>query len=102
VIGYLFKADTNGIYLGNTTYASAPFKVSAAGALTATGATISGAITATSLTLSGFSLSKGDVGLGSVENYSPANQAKVGIEAAITINVPIIIQNMQNNGIGAC
>ena len=81
----IFKADTNGIYLGNTTYGSAPFRVSAAGVLTATGANISGAITATSLTLSGFSLTGNDVGLGNVQNYSPQNQAKVGIEAAITI-----------------
>lgn len=44
----IFKADSNGIYLGNSTFASAPFRVTPAGVLTATGATISGAITATS------------------------------------------------------
>lgn len=49
----IFKADTSGIYLGNATFASAPFRVTAAGALTATGATISGAITATSGTFTG-------------------------------------------------
>lgn len=32
----IFKADSNGIYLGNATFASAPFRVSMAGALTAT------------------------------------------------------------------
>jgi len=46
----IFKADTNGIYLGNATFASAPFRVSPAGVMTATGATINGAITATTLT----------------------------------------------------
>jgi len=41
----IFKADSNGIYLGNATYASAPFRVSMAGALTAISVTISGALT---------------------------------------------------------
>ena len=44
----IFKADSNGIYLGNATFASAPFRVTPAGVLTATGVDISGAITATS------------------------------------------------------
>ncbi len=48
----IFKANTDGISLGHATFADAPFKVTAAGVLTATGATINGAITATSLTLS--------------------------------------------------
>lgn len=38
----IFKADINGIYLGNSTFASAPFSVSPSGALTAVGANISG------------------------------------------------------------
>ena len=38
----IFKADTNGIYLGNTTFSSAPFRVSPAGALTATSGTVGG------------------------------------------------------------
>ena len=41
----IFKADTNGIYLGNATFASAPFRVTMAGALTATSVTVSGALT---------------------------------------------------------
>jgi len=41
----IFKADSNGIYLGNSTFASAPFRVDMAGNLTATSATITGAIT---------------------------------------------------------
>ena len=47
----IFKADSNGIYLGNATFASAPFRVTPAGALTATDANITGAVTATSLTI---------------------------------------------------
>jgi len=47
-INNIFKADANGIYLGNATFASAPFNVTMAGALTATSATITGAITISS------------------------------------------------------
>ena len=72
---------TDGIALGG----SSTFKVTSAGALTATSATITGAITATSLTLSGFTLASSAVGLGNVSNYSPANQAKYGIESTIDI-----------------
>ena len=45
----IFKADSNGIYLGNATFASAPFRVTPAGALTATSATLTGSLTADSL-----------------------------------------------------
>ena len=38
----IFKADSNGIYLGNAVYENSPFKVSMAGELTASNATISG------------------------------------------------------------
>ena len=38
----IFKADSNGIYLGNATFASAPFRVTPAGALTATSGTVGG------------------------------------------------------------
>lgn len=41
----IFKADSNGIYLGHATFASAPFRVTMAGALVATSATITGTIT---------------------------------------------------------
>jgi hypothetical protein len=44
----VFSADSNGIYLGNETFADAEFSVTPAGVLTATGADITGAITATS------------------------------------------------------
>ena len=49
----IFKADGNGIYLGNATFGSAPFRVTQAGVLTASGVNISGAITATSGTFTG-------------------------------------------------
>jgi len=63
----IFKADSNGIYLGNATFGSAPFRVNPAGALiannltannaTLTSATVSGAITATSGSLSSLAVS---------------------------------------------
>lgn len=46
----IFKATTAGIQLGNAVFASAPFRVTAAGALFATGATISGTITGSTIT----------------------------------------------------
>lgn len=49
----IFKADSNGIYLGNATFASAPFRVTMTGALTATAATITGTINATAGSFSG-------------------------------------------------
>ena len=47
---------TSGIHLGATAFADAPFKVSLAGALTATSATISGAVTATSGSVGSFTI----------------------------------------------
>lgn len=41
----IFKADANGIYLGNATFASAPFRVNMSGDLVASSATITGALT---------------------------------------------------------
>ena len=107
-----FKVSSDGLQLGNETFDSAPFRVTPAGALTATGATISGAITATSLSLSeGITIAKSvvgltnvddvsqatiqsdtltaatssDVGLGSVENLDAQNQAQTGLIAGTTI-----------------
>lgn len=53
----IFKADSNGIYLGNATYASAPFRVSMTGSLVATSATITGSISGS--TISGSTLTAG-------------------------------------------
>jgi hypothetical protein len=49
----VFTADTNGIYLGNETFANAEFRVTPAGALTATSANITGTINATAGNFSG-------------------------------------------------
>jgi len=47
----IFKADSNGIYLGNATFGSAPFRVTPAGVLTSTSGTVGGfTLGSTSLT----------------------------------------------------
>jgi hypothetical protein len=46
----IFKADSNGIYLGNATFSSAPFRVAMDGNLTVTGGAITGALIQTSPT----------------------------------------------------
>ncbi|WP_143762594.1 MULTISPECIES: hypothetical protein [unclassified Cohnella] len=43
-ITYLIKADENGIYLGSSSFATAPFKVNLAGMLFATGGTFKGPV----------------------------------------------------------
>ena len=52
----VLKVDTNGMYLGNETFASAPFSVDYAGNLKATSADISGKVTATSGSIGGWDI----------------------------------------------
>lgn len=56
----IFKADSNGIYLGNTTFGSAPFRVDLSGSFVATNANITGTIIATGGSITG-TLSAGGV-----------------------------------------
>lgn len=51
-----FNSSILGIFLGNEQFSSAPFRVSMAGALVATSATITGSVTATSGAIGGFSI----------------------------------------------
>ena len=50
----VFKADTNGIWLGNAIFGNAPFRVTNTGVLYATGADIAGKITATTGNIGGW------------------------------------------------
>lgn len=52
----VFKADSNGIYLGNKEYGSAPFRVDMSGNLYAENVNLSGEINATSGTIGGFTI----------------------------------------------
>ena len=55
----IFKADGNGIYLGNSSFASAPFNVSPAGVLSAVSANISGSINASVGQIGGWTIQSG-------------------------------------------
>ena len=57
----IFKADSNGIYLGNSTFSSAPFRVTPQGVLTASNANITGTINATSGSISGNLITGGTI-----------------------------------------
>jgi len=57
----IFKADSNGIYLGNSTFSSAPFRVTPQGGLVASNANITGTINATSGTISGNLITGGTI-----------------------------------------
>lgn len=74
----IFKADTNGIYLGDANFSFAPFRVTPQGTLYATDANISGNITGSSITSSTINVST-DVTVGN--NITIGNQAV--IEGAI-------------------
>lgn len=52
----VFNADSNGIYLGNAVYASAPFRVDMSGNFYAVSAQITGTINATSGVIGGFTI----------------------------------------------
>lgn len=52
----VFKADSNGIYLGHAQYGSAPFRVDMSGNLYAENVNLSGVINATSGTIGGFTI----------------------------------------------
>lgn len=73
----IFKADGNGIYLGNATYANSPFRVSMSGLLVASNADISGTIRCSSLYINGIQASL----VGSKIDDSALNIKKSTIEA---------------------
>ena len=88
----IFKADSNGIYLGNSTFASAPFRVTPAGVLTANNATITGTINATSGTFTGTlsgangsftgTLTTGSVRVGNEAISSGSSEKGISIQAS--------------------
>ena len=62
-------SDTYAIWAGNATAGSAPFRVTRAGALTATNATITGTITSTNGTIGGWTLASSNLHAGSSSSY---------------------------------
>ena len=92
----IFKADSNGIYLGNATFASAPFRVTPAGAVTATSVDITGTVDASDgftfdgLTVSG-TLAAGNIDVSGVitsgslitDSATIANDIRIGSGEAV-------------------
>lgn len=70
----IFKADSNGIYLGNSTFSSAPFRVTPQGGLVASNANITGTINATSGTISGNLITGGTISGTSIDINNGAFQ----------------------------
>lgn len=58
----IFKADSNGIYLGNATFASAPFRVTMAGAVTASNITLTNASVGSGSSWSGNQIANAYIG----------------------------------------
>lgn len=81
-----------GIYLGATTFSSAPFRVNTAGEFTATNATITGSITATSLTLSGTSIAESQLAQGVQDSLGLADSA-----SQVNQGLALLL-NQQSNG----
>ena len=75
-------STADGIHLGNNTFASAPFRVSLAGALTATSATISGDLTLTNVDGATVVYSGGNLQVGTVDqdNISVTNLAAINAD----------------------
>lgn len=81
----IFKADSNGIYLGNAAYSSAPFRVSMTGELYAQNAYINGDIESSSI--SGSSISSSTITGGTLRTASSGPRIEItsnGIKSYIT------------------
>lgn len=88
----IFKADSNGIYLGNATFASAPFRVTPSGSLTATLGTIGG------WTIGATSLYSSDIELESASGGSVlVGDATAGISLLKISGVPYIAFAQDNS-----
>ncbi len=87
----VFKADLNGIYLGDGTFAGAPFRVTPAGVLTATNATITGTVTATFGAIGGWNIDSDSIYVGTkrASSYNQFNSASmITIGSAGYISAP--------------
>jgi len=66
----IFKADSNGIYLGNSSFSSAPFKVTPQGILTANNANVSGSITASSGLIGGWIIEANSIRANTIDTFN--------------------------------
>jgi len=84
----IFKADSNGIYLGNSTFSSAPFRVTPQGGLVASNANITGTINATSGTISGNLITGGTISGTAININSGVFQVtSAGVLTATSVNI---------------
>lgn len=75
----VFKADSNGIGLGNATWANMPFRVDMSGNLYATSAQISGEINATSGTIGGFTVTSAEMYGGIIKTSQAVGEGESGV-----------------------
>ena len=81
-IGYgnaVFKADSLGIYLGNSIWAYAPFRVDMSGNAYLENASVSGSITATSGTIGGFTVTATELYGGSIKTSQDVGEGESGV-----------------------
>ena len=75
----VFKADSNGIYLGDAVYADAPFRVDMSGNLYASSVNLSGEINATSGTIGGFTVSATEMYGGIIKTGQAVGEGEDGV-----------------------
>jgi len=75
----VFKADSNGIYLGNKIYAQAPFRVDMSGNFYASNAQITGVISATSGVIGGFTITPTQMYGGIIKTSQNAGAGASGV-----------------------
>lgn len=84
----VFVAGSSGIQLGHATFGSAPFRVSMAGALVATSATITGTVTSSTITATNIDASNTVSGQSLVAGTVTAEKVSVGVTVSddLTVN----------------
>jgi hypothetical protein len=93
-VGVLDGADgTYRIYAGNATPASAPFRVTQSGVVTATNATITGNITANSGTIGGFSINSTELTAGSDTTRMHIGPDKIFMGGVTSASAPFSVTN---------
>lgn len=92
----IFKADSNGIYLGHATFASAPFRVNMAGQMTATSGAFTGSITSSTIvggTITGSTIQTSAPGIyprGEMNSTDNAFKVEYGVANSIEIRPDVI------------
>lgn len=75
----VFRADSNGIYLGNATYASAPFRVDMSGNMYAENVVLDGEINATSGSIGGFTVTADKLYGGTIQTALEVGTGATGV-----------------------